>query len=63
MKAALYSDRRPGQPKLQLFAEAPTEFFLKEVDAQITFEKDSTGKVTRLVLHQGGMNIPGVKTK
>ena len=52
-----------GQPKFQLFAEAPTEFFLKEVDAQITFEKDSTGKVTRLVLHQGGMNIPGVKTK
>ena len=52
-----------GQPKLQLFAEAPTEFFLKEVDAQITFEKDSTGKVTRLVLHQGGMNVPGVKTK
>jgi D-alanyl-D-alanine-carboxypeptidase/D-alanyl-D-alanine-endopeptidase len=52
-----------GQPKLQLFAEAPTEFFLKEVDAQITFEKDPTGRVTRLVLHQGGMNIPGVKTK
>jgi D-alanyl-D-alanine-carboxypeptidase/D-alanyl-D-alanine-endopeptidase len=52
-----------GQPKLQLFAEAPTEFFLKEVDAQITFEKDAAGKVTRLVLHQGGMNIPGVKTK
>jgi D-alanyl-D-alanine-carboxypeptidase/D-alanyl-D-alanine-endopeptidase len=52
-----------GQPKVQLFAEAPTEFFLKEVDAQITFEKDSTGKVSRLVLHQGGMNVPGVKTK
>jgi D-alanyl-D-alanine-carboxypeptidase/D-alanyl-D-alanine-endopeptidase len=52
-----------GQPKLQLFAEAPTEFFLKEVDAQITFEKDSTGKITRLVLHQGGRDLPGVKTK
>ena len=52
-----------GQPKFQLFAEAPTEFFLKEVDAQISFEKDSTGKVTRLVLHQGGRNVPGVKTK
>jgi D-alanyl-D-alanine-carboxypeptidase/D-alanyl-D-alanine-endopeptidase len=51
-----------GQPKLQLFAEAPTKFFLKEVDAQITFE-DSTGKGSRLVLHQGGRNIPGVKTK
>ena len=50
-----------GQPRFQLFAEAPTEFFLKEVDAQITFEKDSAGKVTRLVLHQGGQDVPGVK--
>jgi CubicO group peptidase (beta-lactamase class C family) len=52
-----------GQPKIQLFAESPTEFFLKEVDAQVTFEKDPAGKVTRLVLHQGGMNIPGIRTK
>ncbi len=52
-----------GQPKIQLFAELPTEFFLKEVDAQITFETDPAGKTTRLILHQGGMNIPGAKTK
>ncbi len=50
-----------GQPTFQLFAEAPTEFFLKVVDAQITFEKDPAGKVTRLILHQGGMNLPGLK--
>ena len=50
-----------GQSRFQLFAEAPTEFFLKVVDAQITFEKDSSGKVVRLILHQGGQNIPGVK--
>jgi CubicO group peptidase (beta-lactamase class C family) len=52
-----------GQPKVQLFAESPTDFFLKEVDAQVTFEKDPSGKVTRLILHQGGMNLPGAKTK
>ena len=52
-----------GQQKIEMFAESPTEFFLKEVDAQITFEKDPAGKVTRLILHQGGMNAPGVKTK
>ena len=50
-----------GQPRFQIFAEAPTEFFLKVVDAQITFEKDSTGKVVRLILHQGGQNVPGLK--
>jgi D-alanyl-D-alanine-carboxypeptidase/D-alanyl-D-alanine-endopeptidase len=48
-----------GQPRLQLFAEAPNEFFFKEVDAQITFERDASGKVTRMILHQNGMNIPG----
>ena len=52
-----------GQPKIEMFAESPTEFFLKDVDAQITFEKDPAGKVTRLILHQGGMNVPGVKAK
>ncbi|HYU52162.1 MAG TPA: DUF3471 domain-containing protein, partial [Gemmatimonadaceae bacterium] len=58
--ASLYV-QATGQPKVQVFAESPTEFFLKEVDAQITFEKDSAGKVTRLILHQGGMDIPGVR--
>jgi CubicO group peptidase (beta-lactamase class C family) len=50
-----------GQPKLQLFAESPTEFFLKIVDAQIVFAKDASGKVTRLILHQAGQSMPGVK--
>ena len=58
--ASLYG-QATGQPRFQLFAEAPTEFFLKDVDAQITFEKDPAGKVTRLILHQGGMDLPGLK--
>ncbi|HEX2722433.1 MAG TPA: serine hydrolase, partial [Gemmatimonadaceae bacterium] len=48
-----------GQTKLQLFPESETEFFLKAVDAQITFVKDAAGSVTGLVLHQNGGAIPG----
>jgi CubicO group peptidase (beta-lactamase class C family) len=43
-----------GQPRVPIFPSARNEFFLKVVDAQITFTKDDTGKVNGLVLHQGG---------
>lgn len=42
------------QPKSELFPESETKFFLKVVDAQVTFVRDAGGKVTRLVLHQTG---------
>jgi len=42
-----------GQPKLPLFAESPTRFFLTAVDAEVEFLKDDQGKVVSLVLHQG----------
>jgi CubicO group peptidase (beta-lactamase class C family) len=45
-----------GQPKLEVFPEGDKDFFLKIVDAQITFETDSQGKATDLILHQNGMN-------
>jgi CubicO group peptidase (beta-lactamase class C family) len=48
-----------GQPKFQIFPESALEFFLKVVDAQITFETDSTGRAVSLVLHQNGRNVPG----
>ena len=48
-----------GQPKFQLFPESALEFFLKVVDAQITFETDDTGRAVSLVLHQNGKNVPG----
>ena len=50
-----------GQPKFEIFAEAETKFFLKVVDAQITFLKDAKGKVNELILHQGGANQPAKK--
>jgi CubicO group peptidase (beta-lactamase class C family) len=43
-----------GQGKLEVFPESDTKFFLKVVDAQITFVKDDSGRVTHLILHQGG---------
>jgi hypothetical protein len=50
-----------GQEKLPVFAETETRFFYKVVDAQITFERDAEGKVKRLVLHQNGHHMPGLR--
>jgi CubicO group peptidase (beta-lactamase class C family) len=43
-----------GQPKAQLFPKSETNFFLKAMDAQVSFVKDASGKVTHLIFHQGG---------
>lgn len=45
-----------GQGKLRLYASSPEDFFIAEVPASITFERDSSGKVVALVLHQNGVN-------
>jgi CubicO group peptidase (beta-lactamase class C family) len=50
-----------GQQKLPVYAKSETEFFYKVVDAQITFERDKDGKVTRLVLHQNGADMSGIR--
>jgi serine-type D-Ala-D-Ala carboxypeptidase/endopeptidase len=42
------------QPRLPVFAESETSFFLKAVDAGISFVKGPDGSVTELVLHQNG---------
>jgi CubicO group peptidase (beta-lactamase class C family) len=52
-----------AQPKFPLFAESETEWFLKVVDAQLSFVKDSSGKFNSLILHQGGANVPGRRVK
>ena len=45
-----------GRPAVRLWPETATDFFVKEVDAQITFIKDASGVITGLVLHQNGEN-------
>lgn len=43
-----------GQPRFPVFAESAAGFFLKVMDAQITFTKDADGKINALILHQNG---------
>ncbi|WP_414584780.1 serine hydrolase [Scytonema sp. PCC 10023] len=50
-----------GQPRFELFPESETEFFIKEVDAQITFVKNIKGQVTHLILHQNGQDLEAKK--
>lgn len=50
-----------GQPKFPVFAERKDFFFLKVVDAQVEFFRNAAGEVERLVLYQGGQNIPALK--
>ncbi|MBI3207556.1 MAG: serine hydrolase [Candidatus Solibacter usitatus] len=49
----------PNQPPSEIFPETPNSFFLKVVEAQITFERDAGGKVTQMILRQGGRSQPG----
>lgn len=50
-----------GNRRAQLFAEAPTEFFLKIADMQLSFVVDASGTVSGLVVHLGGIDETGRK--
>jgi CubicO group peptidase (beta-lactamase class C family) len=52
-----------GQPEAELYPKSETEYFLKVVNAQITFVVDEAGKVTGMILHQNGQDFPGEKIK
>ncbi|GLQ98135.1 serine hydrolase [Dyella mobilis] len=46
-----------SQPTFPIYASAKDHFFYRVVDAQIDFERDASGKVTALVLHQNGKTM------
>ncbi len=50
-----------GNTRVQLFAEAPTKFFMKNADIQISFVQNASGAVTGLVLHMHGLDRTGKK--
>jgi CubicO group peptidase (beta-lactamase class C family) len=54
--------QQTGQRRWGLFASSETEFFMKVVEANITFTKDENGKITGLILRQKGDHI-GKKIK
>jgi CubicO group peptidase (beta-lactamase class C family) len=43
-----------GQTKFEIFPKTPSDYFWKVIDAQVSFVKDSSGKVTKAIHHQGG---------
>src|SRR5436190_11501636 len=52
-----------GQAKVEIFAMAEDEFFLKVVDARIKFIKDEKGEINQLIVFQNGQEIKGKKLK
>jgi len=47
-----------GQSRFEIFPESPGKFFMKVVDAQMSFVKDDQGSIDRLILHQYGRDMP-----
>jgi D-alanyl-D-alanine carboxypeptidase len=43
-----------GQGKIEVLPESEHDFFVADLDAQLTFHTGVDGKVTEVVLHQGG---------
>ncbi len=48
-----------GQPEFDVFPKSDNVFFLKVVNAQLTFNKNDTGKVDSVTLLQGGRETKG----
>ncbi|MBU2940500.1 serine hydrolase [Lacinutrix sp. C3R15] len=50
-----------GQPVFNIFPKSDTVFYLKVVEAQLTFNKNEAGDVVSVTLLQGGREITGIK--
>lgn len=51
-----------GGPAVHLWPESDTDFFVNEVDAQVTFTHGADGAVTGFILHQYGRDRPARKS-
>ena len=45
-----------GQPRIEIFPSGERTFFLKVVDAQLTFVVDAAGRASAVALHQNGVD-------
>jgi 3-oxoadipate enol-lactonase len=52
-----------GQQRAAIFPESPTQFFLKVVNAQLSFELGPDGRPTSLILHQNGRDRQAKRIK
>ena len=53
----------PGQGKMPVYPSSPTDFFVKGAPLEVTFVKNAEGKVTHMVLHEGGDDMLVKKVK
>lgn len=53
----------PGGATVRLWPESATTFFVKELDAQVTFMRDPSGAVTALVWHQYNRDRQAIKKR
>jgi tetratricopeptide (TPR) repeat protein len=56
-------EQATGQQKFEIFPTSDYEYYLKVVNAQVSFVRDDSGKITELILHQNGRDISGKKIK
>ena len=50
-----------GQPQYEIYAQSPTEFFWKVVNARVTFVKDEKGQVIKAIHQQAGQKFDAPK--
>ena len=51
----------PGQPKIEVFPESETRFFVRLVDAQVTFIRNDKGETTGLLFEMSGQRLRAKK--
>jgi CubicO group peptidase (beta-lactamase class C family) len=52
-----------GQPRLEIFPESATQFFVKNRDLQFNFVKDPHGNVTQLIVERSGEEQKGKRVE
>lgn len=55
--------RDNSDKSLELFSEKDDEFFFQAIDAQVSFVADTSGKVTKLILHVNGDDSVATKVQ
>jgi len=60
---ALFIRPTSGGSEVRLWPESTTDFFVKEVDAQVTFTLTPSGGASGLILHQYGRHRPARKVR
>jgi D-alanyl-D-alanine-carboxypeptidase/D-alanyl-D-alanine-endopeptidase len=62
-KGSLLMAQATGQSEFEIYPKSETVFYLKVVEAQVTFNLNEDGQVASMTLLQGGQETTGLKLK